>query len=152
MLKMYTYGVCVIIIYDIVCSCFAEIKVFKKKHKCEKNIHILLGKGKHFSAFKMIFIYTCFIIDIDECGEKKDDCEDGQYCVNTLGSYQCHTHGTASQTCHPGFTFNRTARVCMGQFVCFSVAYLLSHIFCGQLGIIFIFDLLRVCSDCFGST
>nr|XP_027216674.1 fibrillin-2-like isoform X4 [Penaeus vannamei] len=52
-------------------------------------------------------------IDIDECGEKKDDCEDGQYCVNTLGSYQCHTHGTASQTCHPGFTFNRTARVCM---------------------------------------
>ncbi|XP_037784060.1 fibrillin-2-like isoform X6 [Penaeus monodon] len=52
-------------------------------------------------------------IDIDECREKKHDCEDGQYCVNTLGSYQCHTHGSASQTCHPGYTFNRTARVCM---------------------------------------
>ncbi|KAG7174672.1 Fibrillin-2-like 3, partial [Homarus americanus] len=52
-------------------------------------------------------------VDIDECREKLDDCEDGQYCVNTLGSYQCQTQGAATQTCHPGFTFNMTARVCM---------------------------------------
>ncbi|XP_071519923.1 uncharacterized protein [Panulirus ornatus] len=52
-------------------------------------------------------------VDINECNEGLDDCEDGQYCVNTFGSYQCQTQGAATQTCHPGFTFNATARVCL---------------------------------------
>ncbi|XP_076037131.1 uncharacterized protein LOC143022668 isoform X3 [Oratosquilla oratoria] len=54
---------------------------------------------------------TC--VDTDECDEGTDACASDQYCLNTLGSYQCQGAEEANQQCQPGYIFNRTARACM---------------------------------------
>ena len=47
-------------------------------------------------------IFCVQTLDIDECGEEIDECDNNSECENTVGSYTC--------TCHPGYS--GTGREC----------------------------------------
>ncbi|CAH0697567.1 unnamed protein product [Spodoptera exigua] len=50
-------------------------------------------------------------IDIDECGERLDDCQRlSQHCINTHGAFFCQDH--VSKRCAPGFKVNSATGIC----------------------------------------
>ena len=51
-----------------------------------------------------MFVY----VDINECIEKKDECDHN--CHNTIGSYQC--------SCRDGYKIENNKRNCTGMSVC----------------------------------
>ena len=43
-----------------------------------------------WTSLKVGFLY-CFFVDIEECAEDLDDCDDvTEYCTNTIGGFECN--------------------------------------------------------------
>ena len=57
------------------------------------------------------YVVPLFLVDIDECQDKKDNACENANCTNTEGSYACN--------CWKGYEYNTTAhlnRTCIGKF------------------------------------
>lgn len=59
------------------------------------NISDLLGINEVITNYKVLFIYGCILVEINECLVIRP-CQNGAECVNTPGSYRC--------ICPPGWT------------------------------------------------
>ena len=82
------------------CSCYEGYRLGNDMISCE-------GKGERERERELSKEFDYFPLDIDECAEMTDDCE--QICTNTLGSYQC--------SCLSGWNLrNRNSCTPAGQF------------------------------------
>ena len=72
---------------------------------------LTIETAKLYTHFIHIFIYfwnLLFISDINECENiYSNDCNGGNECVNTVGSYVCR--------CPKGFHYNNFFRLCFGK-------------------------------------
>ena len=75
---------------------------------------IKVGSNRHWFYSVVTTHNTClFILDIDECAEKTDNCNDNAKCTNTIGSFTC--------TCKEGYTGNGVN--CKGTYSSYLIHY-----------------------------
>ena len=68
-----------------------------------KNIYTVYGRFISTKPDKMDVLRSMhystpyiYFVDVDECTDDTDDCDDNAVCTNTVGSYACH--------CKPGYS------------------------------------------------
>ena len=52
-----------------------------------------------------------FFSDVDECATGQNDCDIGQRCENTMGSYTCRRQ----VSCGTGYSLQESSQVCVGK-------------------------------------
>ena len=74
-----------------------------------KNYTTQWWRTSHHDMFVMLIFVP--VLDINECLESTDSCDDNAFCVNTLGGYNC-------TNCKPGYLdVSGDGKICQGKLI-----------------------------------